>query len=65
MATRKVQQWDTIDASLWTMYFSRAIPKIVPGGAYGEKKPQAHEKPENFSSSPATNKRVPVVAWSD
>ena len=55
MATRKVQQWDTIDASVWTMYFSRATPKIVPGGAYGEKKPQAHEKrqPQRYNPYPA------------
>ena len=32
IATQAKQQWETIDASLWTMYFARATPKSGPVG---------------------------------
>ena len=44
IATQAKQQLETIDASLWTMYFARATPRSGPMGTNGERKNLIQDK---------------------
>lgn len=44
MATQSKPQWERIDASIWTLYFARAVPRSGPTVTDGEKKSPTQDK---------------------
>ena len=53
LATQTKQQWETIDASLWTMYFARATPRSGLMDSNGERKTLAQDKRQRYTPYPS------------
>ena len=58
IATQAKQQWEMIDASLWTMYFARATPRSGPISTNGERKNPIQDKRQQTYQNNRYNPRV-------
>ena len=52
IATQKEQRWERIDASIWTLCFTRATPKSASGAGKGGKFPDSEKRQNPYRFNP-------------